>query len=219
MGATGIEQRVPRKPAKKATVAAAVLLAAVNLACSFGWIPSSPAVNRLFSNEFYAPKIRNDIPVIQAMAKDLTSLSDGNRKKVYCISSFTVFNDSILQDAELPNAVLVVPSMSISSHVDLRDGFNTDFLQSDIVVVADPAQYHLAPKGQRVIGILASEMLSGRLGKHFMPVKQYRLDSGVTARVYIKNMPFTKDDVESLSKEFDSVYPQLFKDRILSDVH
>ncbi len=179
----------------------------------------NPEVNfgSLFTNQRIAPQIRDDIPQIQRMVNDIDELAEEG-KTVYILSSSTILNDDLVRKAYMPDKLLAVQNVYVSSHVDLRDGFSRDFLNADVVLVADPVQYHLGEESQRVIGILAEEFIQGReLSSHYSYVKEYALEGNVTVSMYEKHTEFTETDLAYLRNMFDrfySDYPELFHNRI-----
>lgn len=220
VGISAIYAAVRKKVWRKIVAAAAAAFLAVNFACSFSLIPdfTPDFQSQALSQMTYKPKVRTDIPQLQEMEQNLAAMAEQEKARVYVVSSSTIFNDDVLQELYLPDKLSAAPFVVPSSHVDLRDGFPEGFMVADIVVVADPPQYHLSPSDQQVVGILANEFLNnGRIGQHFSFVKNYHLDNGVTAKVYQKKTPITNDDILYLSQKFNAAYPKypdLFKNRI-----
>jgi hypothetical protein len=171
----------------------------------------------LFGNGVYTPRIRNDISSINSLVDEINLLaSDG--KRTYVISSSLVLNDSILTGFRFPAERNAVPSMTAVSQVDLVQGFPKEFLVCDIIVVADPIQTHLDPKGQRVVSLLAEMFLKPSIvGDKFALHSSYELDNNVFARVYLRTEPYDSADIEYIKSKFNlyyAQYPALFSDRI-----
>ena len=206
---------------KTAAVTAAAFLT-VNFTYGFSLFPdfNSKVHSSILSQLDYKPKVRDDIIQLQMLKQELRSMADENKSKVYVVSSSILFNDDIIRALSLPDDLNGAQFLNLCSNVDLIDGFRTGFFNSNIIVVADPAQYHLRPSDQQVVGILANEFLNnGKIGQHFSYIKEYQIDGGVKVKIYKKKAPYTKDDLTYLSRKFDAVYPQypdLFKNRILS---
>lgn len=188
-------------------------LLAVNFAACFFPLPQTP----LFTQERYHPRVRGDISVIRQMADELQQLSqDGG--SIYVLASSEILNDDIIRQASLPDQMNYPYALEKSNHVDLRDGFPMQFFTSSIVLVASPAQYHLRPQDQQVIGVLAEEMSreSSPIRKRFVFYKSYPLDGGVKADLYLKQSEFDQDDILYLKQIFQDRYPnhpELFSDR------
>ncbi|WP_169744623.1 hypothetical protein [Paenibacillus stellifer] len=201
-------------------IGAIVLLFLINSSYSFGFVPISKIGSILYSNESYRPKIRNDIAQLQLLDNDLKAMSDSSGAHIYVVASSSLLNDDILRKLYLPDTLNYILTLDASSNVDLRDGFPSDFLTADIVVVADPIQYHLTPSDQQVVGILANEFLNnGIIGDNFDFVKDYTIEQNIKVKIFQKKTPFTKDELQYLSDKFDYYYsdfPDLFKNRILS---
>ena len=151
------------------------------------------------------------------MADELQQLSqDGG--SIYVLASSEILNDDIIRQASLPDQMNYPYALEKSNHVDLRDGFPMQFFTSSIVLVASPAQYHLRPQDQQVIGVLAEEMSreSSPIRKRFVFYKSYPLDGGVKADLYLKQSEFDQDDILYLKQIFQDRYPnhpELFSDR------
>ncbi|MDE6946753.1 MAG: hypothetical protein K2P14_06190 [Anaeroplasmataceae bacterium] len=103
------------------------------------------------------------------------------------------------------------------SHVDLRDGFNTNFFDADVVLACDPVQYHLN-HGQEVILQLNKVMLEeNQFSKNYNLESTFTLDGNVNVLVYTKQSALMKDDIEYISNIFEELYPDypdLFTNRI-----
>lgn len=137
---------------------------------------------------------------------------------VYTVASSVVLNDDILRNAcvSLGKSSELCGSILSASHVDKRDGFPQQFLPSELVIVAEPIQYHLRPEDQRVVGILADQILNQRgIGKSYRKLPYVVvLSENVRVFVYEKIHPFGKSDLENLSKLFIERYPdkkEIFK--------
>ncbi len=80
---------------------------------------------------------------------------------------------------------------------------------ADLVVVADPVQYHLRPEDQRVIGEPAASFLAGTdvaLAFRRLP-ERFVLDGGVTVMVFERLRPNSRGEVAALSARLRSAYP------------
>lgn len=193
-----------------------VTLLVFNMMVALVDIPLLLRVENLWTVQRMEPQIRSDIDQLQSMRRDLERWSDDGHV-IYIIASSTIINDDLIRKMNMPDELISVENLCVSSHVDLRDGFPLMFLNSDVVVVTNPIQYHLNEEGQRVIGILAEEVTSGNLSKYFIKLTSYELDNGVVANVYARNSMFTDEDYYELIEQFDKYYfdyPELFRDRI-----
>lgn len=222
MGISKIVYSIRKDVLKKTATISVAFFLTVNFIYGFSLFPdfSSKVQSNIFSQLVYKPKIRGDIIQLQKVRQDLESMANENKSKVYVVSSSILFNDDILREMYLPDDLSGAQFINPCSNVDLIDGFRVDFFDSDIIAVADPAQYHLRSSDQQVVGILANEFLNnGRIGQHFSFVREYQIDGGVKVKIYKKKTPYTKDDLVYLSEKFNAAYPQypdLFKNRILS---
>lgn len=180
--------------------------------------------------EIYKPVVRNDVDDIKHISLDLIDIEKETSGKIYIVSSAVTLNDDVFRKVNFPATFEAIPNLQYTHHVDLRDGFNVSFFDSDIIVVMDPIQLHLLPKDQQVVVKLANSLLENTpIAKHFTMKKEYTLHPGkalagkenndssdVIVKVYQKIAPFTKNDVNYLENEFDQIYadyPTLFHDR------
>ncbi|MEI6125635.1 MAG: hypothetical protein WCQ99_03690 [Pseudomonadota bacterium] len=193
------------------TIAAVVLIVPM-LAASYTSLESRfPLITIGTSRDKMIPRTRNDIRELQLIYAKFSSL----KQRTYILGSSVILNYSVFKCLYLPDPTdmgLVVPT----SDVDFRDGFNTGFFDCNIVVLGIPAQLHLA-RGQQVVEILAKELSdNGRLAQHYKLIAEYKLDSGVTAKILGKIKPFSRDDIIQIRDAYDKIYPdhpELFRDR------
>ncbi len=196
-------------PAGKKAAAWVVLgVLCLNFFTTYVYTSQTP-IRPLVSSVVHKPEERSDLRSITAMAERLNELSTQNGKaKIYLLSSSGVMNYSILQNIEAPDSFYFLPDLYSTSEVDLRDGFPYAFLKSGIVVVCEPTQYCVTPSGQRVVGTLADDVLHNKkISAHFRPDGQYRLEDGVTAKVFVKKTPFAKVDLKLIQDQFNRFYP------------
>lgn len=169
------------------------------------------------SDQKMLPKVREDIPVLEEITNKLNKYSKEG-KSSYVLASSTTINDDLLRKIYMPDKLLSIGNMYVSSHVDLRDGFQKDFLKADIVVVANPIQYHLREDSQRVIGLLAEEFIEQKgIYHNYQHLEDYVLDDNVTVSLYERISDYSEEDLIYLQDLFDKYYkeyPKLFRDRI-----
>lgn len=198
-------------------VASCILLQLFNFAKAFMPSLSASGKFQIFAERYY-PFQRNDLDALRQLDNELYSLTVGTDDYIYTVASGVTLNDSILQCIDAPATDRAVPNMFNSNHIDLRDGFPTDFLQARYVVTTTPTQTHLA-SGQEIITYLSDSVQnsSNYLGMHFQKIYQIELDNHVVAEVYEKISDFTQDDLSKLRTYFCTLYPdspELFADRI-----
>lgn len=194
-----------------------MLLIISNLTVSVTKIFPPQQISFVWTNQKLRPQIRDDIAQVQAMAGDLSKLSDEGHA-IYMLASSTVINDDIIRKVYMPDELVSVPNLCVSNHVDLRDGFPVAFLSADIVLVANPVQYHLSEDSQRVVCLLANEFIENKeIAKNFVELKTYTLEKGVTVTMYQKTTEYTEEQkqyMRDLFNEYYADYPELFNDRI-----
>lgn len=186
--------------------------------------------NLLKTNQFivnllptpYTPFQRNDLESLHSLAAYLNDCVQTNDDaKVYVVASGSVLNTDILRALDRPYIYSAVENLCFSSDIDLRDGFPSDFLVSDIIVTTDPIELHTAPNTQEVVSFLAQEVSNPNspIGRHYQATRSFELDNDVTATVYIRLTPFEESDYQYLADYYTSIYPdypELFADRIWS---
>jgi hypothetical protein len=171
----------------------------------------SDVLGSLGPNARSYPLVRNDIDVIEQLLNHLDELESQERGDIYVLASSDVLNSSIVQNyCELgPRRWFFCDRILRSNDVDKRDGFPHQFVHASYLVVASPTQYHLRADDQRVIGVLAREVTGGYgIGVSFERLPgEFKLDNGVSARVYTKVRPLERTDLDSLADQFAIYYP------------
>lgn len=199
---------------------AAAVLAIGTLNCFFPSVrPVTGHIAKLYSQE-YQPMQMNDIDALHDLAEYSNNLTDGTGKHVYVCASGVILNANILQSLDLPYSNDAIHNLNAPREVDLRDGFPSNFLQSDYIIVTKPVQLHLAKGTQEVVRFLCEEVQnqSSPVGRHFVKLdRSFKLDGGVTAYVYEKVSDFEKSDYQYLANYYSKKYPgkdAMFADRI-----
>lgn len=207
-----------RWKASKLFIIMGAIIYAMNFLHGISLLPDSLQKNEIWSQKTYKSKQRNDMDEIQLLKKRLKELTP-NYEGIYTIGSSGVMTSDILICSYLPN---LNPDVNIIPvpQVDLRDGFSTSFFDAKVIVCTSPAQYHLSPEFQRVIGILTDEFEdnSSIIKDNYDMDNSYLLDNGVRADVYVKKDNFSKDEIEYLSNKYEKYYfnyPDLFRNRFM----
>lgn len=164
----------------------------------------------LFAGAQHYPLVRHDTKTIENLMSYLNQNASSN-STIYVAASSLILNDDILKNScyYLSFNLPVCQRVLQNSSVDLRDGFPQQFLRADYVVVGDPIQYHLRPQDQRVVGVLADEIINkNNIGNAFelMPQK-FTLDNGVEVKIYKKDRNFTPQELQNLKATFLTYYP------------
>lgn len=206
---------VKKQPLRGVAVGACVCLLAANTVV--GWSTIRLPQNNLYGllvNRQVVSQRRDDIDALHELADCLNGL-EGN---VYVLASSETLNNQTLQYLDYPEKERAVERQFDACEVDTRDGFPMAFFISDVVVVADPPQYHLAPEDQRVVGALAQHFIDDTgFARHYEALKSFQLDDGITATVYQKAEDWLPEDYAELRAEFEGYYPdnpELFAERI-----
>jgi len=168
-------------------------------------------ISFLFPNVRCYPLVRNDLKEIEDLLSSLENLSNNKKGLFYVLSGSDILNDDILRNACLENkhTSTICKSILLSHYVDKRDGFPSQFLTAQYIVTADPVQFHLRPDDQRVIGILADEIINQKgIGSSFKKLNyEFTLDNNVKVHIYEKIKQFKGIDLDSLSQQFITYYP------------
>lgn len=171
-----------------------------------------------FFAERYFPVRRNDIQELHNMVDDLNNLTKNGEKHVYILASSGLINRDLILKINMPYDLESVKNLLLNSDVDLRDGFRPEFFEADYIVTTNPIQTHL-PSGQEVVTYLSANLQDANsyIGKHFIEIKNYKLDNNIDAKIYEKISDWTQDDIDEIKAYYDNLYPthkDLFADRI-----
>ena len=138
----------------------------------------------LWTERTYYPKIRNDKNTLQQLENYLQELDQGGKKGVYCLASSGILNNEVLDKL---NPFQSPPFLNYNAaQIDLRDGFNTQFFDADVILSCTPEQHHL-PAGQEVILALNRVFQTeNHFRDHYSLEKKYILDGGIEVDVFVK---------------------------------
>ena len=158
------------------------------------------------------PIVRTDLEQVQALLDALNDLSKDSRSTIYILASSFSLNSSIVQEGCLllqPPHGELSNRIALTNDVDKRDGFPIQFLRARYVVLTIPFGYHLPQQDQKVIGVLADQLVrrEGIGGSYDKLNYEFRLDDGSSAFIYWKARPLDPDAVKRLSDQFIELYP------------
>jgi hypothetical protein len=173
--------------------------------------PISELLGSLAPNARWYPLVRNDFDILDGLLDRLDELESRQPGDIYVLASSELLNSGILENyCRLgPRPRFFCDRILSTADVDKRDGFPRQFLRASYLVVAAPTQYHLAPDGQRVISVLAREVMEGHgIGRSFERFPgEFNLEQGVRTWVCAKVRPFQRTDLDALAAEFARYYP------------
>jgi hypothetical protein len=158
------------------------------------------------------PIVRTDLDQVQALLDTLSEISKDPRSTIYILASSFSLNSSIVQEGcfllQRPHRELS-RKIASTNDVDKRDGFPVQFLAARFVVLTVPFAYHLPPQDQKVIGVLADQLVKGEgIGKSYERLNyEFRLEDGSSAFIYKKIRPLDSSDLKMLSDQFIEFYP------------
>ncbi|MDR1641631.1 MAG: hypothetical protein LBT59_18210 [Clostridiales bacterium] len=177
-----------------------IILLSLNFATSY-YAPAAKVLafaDPVFSQKKLFKRNRTDMETVQGLADFVNETSQG-RKYSYVLSSSDILNTDILSNCRLPETRYAVSKILYALDVDKRDGVPYPFFLADILIVADPVQQHLDPSEQRIVGVLADAIISGKADDSLRLIRAFELN-GAVARVYERTGPYS-DDFINLAKD------------------
>ena len=170
------------------------------------WVPP-----QLLTYIRHTPLVRNDINELKRILAVLAKLLVDPQDRVYILASSDALNSNILDSAYLSfNSYKDVSKRIYKTHnIDKRDGFPQELLDAKYVMVGDPAQYHMNPKDQRVVGVPVKMFLEQTgIATSFLKLPyEFKLDKDVKIFIYKKIKPIRDSDAAYLSEMLRSYYP------------
>ncbi len=167
-------------------------------AYSIGSIP-------IFSQKYLPPLKRDDLNLVKEIVFRLDSNVNKNGK-IYVSASSQYFSDDILRNQcylmysfeySLCNSILG------STHVDSRDGFPTQMLTANYVIITSPIQYHLNPDQQKTVTFV-SNFIEANSEKYVLLFQQ-KITNGITVSVYKNSVPIQKRTIRNFEDIKDEV--------------
>jgi hypothetical protein len=161
----------------------------------------------------YYPDVRRDLTELVRLREELLRLPQiKDPKRIYVAASSVDLNSHTLEFLErslgLPRRL--EPMILWTRNVDRVETLPDYLFWADYVVVADPIQYHLRPKDQRCVGIVARHLLDGTgFGKAYARLPfEARLQNGAVLSIYQKVRPVAPGEKRELIDEYLDYYPE-----------
>ena len=158
------------------------------------------------------PFYRDDIAEIRRLRDTLSRLNPHGQDRVYVLSSSPTLNSHTLNLSErsLGWPKQIEGTILWTRSVDKSEGFPADFFTARYVVVAQPVQYHMAPKKQEVVGYLAEHLLKGDgPGLFYKRLPQeFRLERGVRVFLFERTGKIGEQEISEIRAYFLSRYPE-----------
>lgn len=170
----------------------------------------------LFPKEVFKPLVRGDMQEIRKLVEFIEQLSANEPAATfYVLASSEVLNSSIMKNAVRAkdgNSDLI-PRINTTADVDKRDGLPLEFFDSKYLIIADPVQYHLGKKDQRVISIPAEKISKNEgIGLNYRKLPNtFNLDENVKLYVYEKENSLDYPAIAEVLNEFLAYYPEWSK--------
>lgn len=194
---------------------------ALNFGVSIGIFPRM-GNDVLLTSRTYVPKVRNDTDSLQLMEQEFVRLDKQGYKGVYVLNSSGILNDDVFRKLNAPSMQKDYQLYYVA-HVDLKDGFFTEFFDADVIVDCNPLQTHLPIEGQAVIAQLHDIFQGeGEFKQKYKLLSTYPLDGGVEASIYVKQKELEKTDIQYVKELFVQrygAYPELFQNRFDAYIH
>lgn len=207
--------RLKTRPLKTAFVGAlaAVFLAHFLIVFHPGVGSAVSSANVVFPHIRKYPAKRNDLDQVYSLLSALSGLTRDSDGKIYILASSITLNASIAVNgcADFDPPLTDLQWKVLPTHdVDKRDGFPFQLFEARYVVVTNPVGYHLAPEDQRVIGLLAGQLIKSEgLGRSYERLPfEFALEDGSTAYIYRKDKNFDAGDLRRISDTFVGFYPE-----------
>ncbi|MBZ5660957.1 MAG: hypothetical protein LAO08_11170 [Acidobacteriia bacterium] len=199
---------------KAAVLVVFLIMCAANFSATFlpGANPLPGPVEFALPRVRQYPMVRTDLDQLRALLDALTDITRDSESTIYILASSYRLNSSIVHEACMhldPAHGALAHKIAATNDVDKRDGFPIPFLMARYVVLTLPTAYHLAPQDQRVIGVLAEQLVKDEgIGKFYEKMNfVFRLEDGSSVVIYKKVRPLDPGDVKSLSDKFLEFYP------------
>jgi hypothetical protein len=177
-------------------------------------VPAGAAIRVLMcGSTAELPLVRTDLPELGRLVAtiDRVAAEMGGRPGIYCLASSAALNSNILY-AYPPSLHRPFASALLvrnTANIDKRDGFPSELVTADLVVVCDPPQVHQGLENQQVVVEPARQFLAGEgFGSAFerLPV-EFMLEGGVHTFLYVRTRPIEPADVAALSAALRRHYP------------
>lgn len=170
----------------------------------------------LFPKEVFKPLVRGDMQEIRKLVEFIEQLSANEPAATfYVLASSEVLNSSIMKNAIRANDEdsPLIPQINTTADVDKRDGLPFELFDSKYLIIADPIQYHLGEKDQRVISIPAEKISKNEgIGLNYRKLpNSFNLDDNVKLYVYERENPPDYPEITDVLNEFLAYYPEMSK--------
>lgn len=166
-----------------------------------------------FSQTRIYPKTRSDYEQIHSLLLSLNDLTRDSNSKIYVLSSSISLNSSLLKNACFafePDLQPLASKILNTNDVDKRDGFPFQMFEADYVIVTSPPGFHLLPENQKVIGILAEQIVNQHtIGTAYnrLPL-DFTLEDSSRVSIYQKKRAFNPEELQGISEIFINFYPE-----------
>lgn len=172
----------------------------------------------IFTNVKCKPRIMDSYDENVKIVHYIENKYETTGGKTYILASSESYNEDIIRSYYMPD-FRMRDMVYTANCIDLRDGFPEQFFEAKYLIVVDPAQYHLSPESQRIVGILSSAVLNqNQLGSYYNIENMEKDDQGRTIYYLEKIKDIDNDAKIFLAEQFNKYYAEykdLFENRIL----
>lgn len=202
-GTAAVVRAVRTRKAKCAAAGVCAVLYGCNLAVCFvpatGNLPS--AVQAVFAGARQYPASLASKQAILNCTSWLQEQTSGTNKTIYACGEGNLFSHELLRRTQLPVYVDALPNLFSSNIVDLRDGFPSQALLADYVVVLDPFQTGFTDRQE------VSWQVWQMVTEQYTLVQEFPVDDSTSICVYERPESGRYARAKALSDGLRAVYP------------
>ncbi len=178
-------------------------------------MPSMEAVHQaaplLTPERKHYPRMRTDLVEIKRLRDVLLAQGADPGSPVYMIASSKKFNSDTIKVAERSMGLeeKLSPAILWTYNIDRSEGLPKKFFSAKYVVLIEPTQYHVKPKYQQVIGLLADAFIHDeQIAASYEKLPEvFHFDEGATGTIFKKTKDVPEEAADRLKARFLQSYP------------
>ncbi len=202
-GTAAVVRAVRKRKAKCAAAGVCAVLYGCNLAVCF--VPATQnfpaAATALFSASRQYPQTLASKQALLDCTTWLQQQTSGTNKTIYACGDGALFSHELLRRTQMPVLLDALPNLFFSNIVDLRDGFPSQALLADYVVVLEPFQTAFASLQE------VSWQVWKMVTEQYTLVKKFPVDGSTSICVYERPEGGRYARAKALSDGLREVYP------------
>lgn len=204
LGTVALVQAAHGRKAQYAAVSVCAGLYICNTAIVF--VPALqvlPApIQCLFMQERWYPEKLESKQALVDCTTWLKQQTEGTNKTIYACGEGSLFSYELLRRSQMPEQLNTLPNMFASNIVDLRDGFPSQALLADYIVVLKPFASGFSQRQE--VSWQVWQMVTGG---EYTQVKEFPIDETKSICVYQAPEEGRYDRVKDLSDALRAIYP------------